>query len=99
MYAAALCPGEGGRPVGQPVFWTRPPVFRNQLGRGAAFCIYIVLLSRERNIIIMYYWFVHSQYKIIRILIGEYVIPFCVTVGTKGPVCNLASTESTHSAT
>lgn len=54
---AALCPGEGGGPVGQPVLWTRSPVFRRQLGRGAAFCIYIVLLRRERNTAHIYYSF------------------------------------------
>lgn len=41
---AAFGPGQG-----QPVFWTRPAVFRSQLGRGAAFCIYVVLLRRHET--------------------------------------------------
>lgn len=49
VHVAALSPGEGGGPVGQTVLRTRSAVSRGQLHRGAALCIDIVLLRRQRR--------------------------------------------------
>lgn len=47
--AAALRPREGGRLVGQPVFWSRSPLLRSQFGRRASFYIDTVLLRRQKE--------------------------------------------------
>lgn len=49
VYAAPLRPREGGRSVGQPVFWSRSPLLRSQFGRRAAFHINTVLLKRQKE--------------------------------------------------
>lgn len=48
--AAPLRPREGGRFVGQPVFWSRPPLLRSQFGRRASFHINTVLLRDRRKV-------------------------------------------------
>lgn len=90
MYVAALCPGEGGRPVGQPVFWTRPPVFRSQLGRGAAFCIYIVLLRRERNIILIYYCLCINNIRLVKYFFRKFLPVRALSFGIY-KVCTLSN--------
>lgn len=49
VYAAAMRPREGGRLVGQPVFWSRSPLLRTQFGRRASFYIDAVLLKRQKE--------------------------------------------------
>lgn len=48
-HAAALPPRQGGRFVGQPLFWSRSPLLSAQFGRRASFHINAVLLQRQKE--------------------------------------------------
>lgn len=49
VHVAALSPGEGGGPLGQPLVWTGPPTLSVQLDRRAGLCIYNILQNRREK--------------------------------------------------